>query len=187
MNVIFFGPPGAGKGTQAKIIEDMFGLKQLSTGDMLREEIENKTDLGLEVKSIMDEGHLVPDEIVIKMIENHVKSNACSKGVIFDGFPRTIPQAQSLDVMLSSCSKRIDYVIELKVDNQVLDARIEKRAAEERRSDDNAETLKRRLAQYRSYSAEVLPYYRNKNLHKEVDGMKTIDEVTAQILKTLGK
>ncbi len=185
MNIIFFGPPGAGKGTQAKIIEEKYGLKQLSTGDMLREEMANKTELGLKMKSLIDEGKLVPDEIVIEMIAAHVNSDECSKGVIFDGFPRTIAQAEALEKMLADCNKKIDHVIELKVDDNLLDARIEKRAKEEGRSDDNIETLKKRLAQYRSYSADVLPYYKAKNMHTEIDGMKTIDEVTAQIIKIL--
>lgn len=186
MNIIFFGPPGAGKGTQAKIIEDKYGMKQLSTGDMLREEIANKTDLGVKMKLIMDEGKLVPDEIVIEMISGHVKSDACSKGVIFDGFPRTIAQADALAEMLDGCSQEIAHVIELKVDDAILDARIEKRLRKEGRSDDNVVTLKKRLAQYRLYSVDVLPYYKEKNMHQEIDGMKSIDEVTTQILKILG-
>ncbi len=181
MNVIFFGPPGAGKGTQAKIIEERYGLKQLSTGDMLREEVSNGTDLGLKAKKVMDEGKLVPDFVVIDMIAGRIDSDECVKGVIFDGFPRTKAQAKALDEMLAERGKRIDMVLELKVDDSALVARIEKRAAEEGRSDDNVEALKKRLAAYRDYSAEVLPYYVDTVGVKPVDGMKVIDEVTVQI------
>ena len=185
MNIVFMGPPGAGKGTQAKIIEDKYGLKQLSTGDMLRAEIANKTDIGIKMKSIMDAGNLVPDEIVIEIISEHIKSDAYSKGVIFDGFPRTIPQAKSLDQMLTDNGKKIDFVIELKVDDSALDARIEKRAKEEGRGDDNVVSLKKRLALYREYSADILPYYKSKDLHEAIDGMEAIDDVTSKILKIL--
>lgn len=181
MNIIFFGPPGAGKGTQAKIIEDKYGLKQLSTGDMLRAEVSEGTELGRQAKEIMDRGELVSDEIVIGMIAARVDSPECSKGVIFDGFPRTEAQATALDVMLAERGQKIDMVLELLVDDEALVARIEKRALEEGRSDDNVEALKNRLAQYRSYSAEVLPYYRAQSDVPAVDGMKPIDEVTAQI------
>jgi len=181
MNIIFFGPPGAGKGTQAKIIEDKYGLKQLSTGDMLRAEVSEGTELGRQAKEIMDRGELVSDAIVIGMIAARVDSPECAKGVIFDGFPRTEAQAAALDAMLVERGQKINMVLELLVDDEALVARIEKRAAEEGRSDDNIEALKNRLAQYRSYSAEVLPYYRAQGDVPAVDGMKPIDEVTAQI------
>lgn len=181
MNIIFFGPPAAGKGTQAKIIEDKYGLKQLSTGDMLRAEVEKGSDLGLQAKEIMDRGELVSDEIVIGMIAARVDSKACKKGVIFDGFPRTQAQAVALDQMLKARGKKIDIVLELQVDDSALVGRIEKRAKEEGRSDDTVEALKNRLAQYRSYSAEVLPYYRKQGDVQPIDGMRPIDEVTMQI------
>lgn len=186
MNIIFFGPPGAGKGTQAKIVEDKYGLKQLSTGDMLRAEVAAQTALGKKAKEIMDRGELVSDEIVIDMIAGHVDSPACKKGVIFDGFPRTQAQAIALDDMLKVRGKKVDLVIELKVDDAALIERIEKRAQEEGRSDDNIEALKNRLAQYRNYSAEVLPYYQEKGDIAPVDGMRPIDEVTMQIEAILG-
>jgi adenylate kinase len=182
MNIIFFGPPAAGKGTQAKILQDKYGLQQLSTGDMLRAEIANKTALGLKMKSFMDEGQLVPDDVVIEMIAGRVDSPDCAEGAIFDGFPRTQAQALALDEMLAARGKQIDCVIELAVDFDALSARVEKRAAEEGRSDDNIETFKKRLDQYKSYSKEVLPYYQDKNLSRAVDGMANIEDVTAQIL-----
>ncbi|MEM9468751.1 MAG: adenylate kinase [Pseudomonadota bacterium] len=181
MNIIFFGPPGAGKGTQAKIMEEKYGLKQLSTGDMLRAEVSEGTELGLQAKAIMDRGELVSDQIVIGMIAGRVDSPECVKGVIFDGFPRTQAQAEALDVMLQERGQKIDLVLELKVDDGALIERIEKRAIEEGRSDDTVEALKNRLAQYNSYSAEVLPYYRAQANVPEVDGMKSIEDVTAQI------
>lgn len=183
MNIIFFGPPAAGKGTQAKILQDKYGLQQLSTGDMLREEISNQTELGMKMKAFMDDGKLVPDSVVIEMIANRIDSPECSRGAIFDGFPRTQAQAEALDEMLAARGKQIDSVVELVVDFDALGARVEKRAAEEGRSDDTVETFKKRLDQYKSYSKEVLPYYQDKGLSKPVDGMADIDSVTSQILE----
>ncbi len=182
MNIIFFGPPAAGKGTQAKILQDKYGLQQLSTGDMLREEIAGQTALGVKMKAIMDQGRLVPDEVVIEMIANRIDSPECAKGAIFDGFPRTEAQAEALDAMLAARGKKIDYVVEMIVDFDALDARVAKRAAEEGRSDDTVETFRKRLDQYKNYSKEVLPYYQAKGLVQTIDGMAAIDAVTVQIL-----
>lgn len=185
-NLIFFGPPGAGKGTQAKIMEEKFGLKQLSTGDMLRAEVAAGTDLGKRAKVIMDKGELISDDIVIGMIANRVDSPECAEGVIFDGFPRTVAQAEALDTMLAERNQKIDMVLELQVDDSALVERIEKRAKEEGRSDDTVEALKTRLQQYRSYSADVLPYYKSRGTVNPVDGMRPIEEVTLQIEAVLG-
>ncbi len=189
LNVIFFGPPGAGKGTQAKIIEEKYGLKQLSTGDMLRAEVSAQTSLGVQAKEIMDRGELVSDQIVIDMIAERVDSRECAQGVIFDGFPRTEAQAVALDEMLKSRAQNIDIVMELKVDDSALVERIEKRAKEEGRSDDTVEALKKRLEQYRSYSADVLPYYDKQREIAVIDGMAPISDVTSQIesILDLGK
>lgn len=181
MNLIFFGPPGAGKGTQAKIIQESQGLQQLSTGDMLRAEVAEGTDLGNKAKEIMDKGELVSDDIVIDMIAKRIDSPECEKGAIFDGFPRTVAQAEALDAMLKEREKQIDLVLVLMVEREALIARMEKRAEEEGRSDDNIEAFKKRLEQYIEYSAEVLPYYAGNNLIREIDGMKSVEEVTAQI------
>lgn len=181
MNLIFFGPPGAGKGTQAQIIEKKYDLKQLSTGDMLREEVQAQTPLGVEAKKMMDEGVLVADEIVIGMIASRIDSDECKNGAIFDGFPRTEAQAIALYEMLAERGKKIDLVLELQVSDDAILDRILKRAKEEGRSDDNVEALKKRLAAYRDYSAEVLPYYQDKDGVHPVDGMQTIDTVTSQI------
>ena len=141
MNVIFFGPPAAGKGTQAKIIEEKYGLKQLSTGDMLREEISAGTDLGMAAKELMDKGALVPDDVVIGMIAKRIDSPECEKGAVFDGFPRTVAQAEALDAMLKVRDQSIDMVLELKVEDNAIIERVKKRAAEEGRSDDTVEAL----------------------------------------------
>lgn len=180
-NIIFFGPPAAGKGTQAKIIEQAHNLRQLSTGDMLRAQVAEGTELGLQAKAIMDSGKLVSDEIVIGMIADSMERNKKAKGFIFDGFPRTTAQAQALDAMLAERGEKIDMVLELQVDDSALLSRIEKRAKEEGRSDDTVDAMKVRLEQYRSYSAEVLPYYKTKEIVYGVDGMRSIDEVTIQI------
>lgn len=181
MNVIFFGPPAAGKGTQAKIIQEKYGLQQLSTGDMLRAEVAANTDLGRQAKDVMDQGLLMPDDIIIGMIAKQIDSPECAKGVIFDGFPRTVAQAEALDQMLAERGKQIDIVMELDVDQDRLVERMEKRAAEEGRSDDNLEALKNRLQQYNDYAAKVLPYYRAKGDVPKIDGNEDIQNVTGQI------
>jgi len=183
VNIILMGPPGAGKGTQAKLLEQTRGLKQLSTGDMLRAEIAAQSPLGQKVKAIMDSGALVSDEIMIEMISARIDQADCAKGFILDGFPRTVIQAQALDVMLHQKGKDLNAVIQLSVDENALLARIEKRAAEGGtiRADDNAETLKKRLEAYRAQTAPILPYYEGKGMLQTVDGMAGIDAVTAKI------
>ena len=147
MNIIIFGPPGAGKGTQAQIIVDERGVVQLSTGDMLRSAIDSGTELGMKAKQIMDAGQLVSDEIIVGMISERMAEDDCANGVILDGFPRTVAQAEALDAMLGGRGVSLDKVIEIQVDEVALFARIEKRAAETgaARSDDNADVLAQRL------------------------------------------
>ncbi len=180
MHVIFFGPPGAGKGTQAKVIQNRYGLQQLSTGDMLREEKASGSDLGQRMDAIMKTGALVPEEIVIEMIAKAIDSPSCAKGAIFDGFPRTVAQAEALAKMLADRGKKIDMVLELKVDNDAaLVERIEKRFAAEGRNDDNPETFKKRLAAYRDYSSKVLPFYKASGVaFHTLDGQQAIGDVT---------
>ncbi len=187
MNIILLGPPGAGKGTQAKKLEEKYGLKQLSTGDMLRAEIAAGSELGLKAKSIMDGGHLISDDIIIGMIENRIEQDDCAKGVIFDGFPRTVPQAEALDKMLAAKGHSLKSVIHLVVDEEALVGRLNNRIAEmkaagqEIRGDDNEDTLRERLKVFRDQTAPIIPYYKGKNMLAEVDGMGSIDGVEAQI------
>jgi adenylate kinase len=184
MNIILLGPPGAGKGTQAKLLEETRGMKQLSTGDMLRAEITAQSALGQKVKAIMDSGALVSDEIVIEMISNRIDQPDCAKGFILDGFPRTVAQAEALDKMLAQKGRNLDAVIELSVDEGILLSRIQKRAAESAgnvRADDNEDALKKRLGVYRDQTAPILPYYKGKGVLRQVDGMAAIDDVTNQI------
>jgi len=213
LNLILLGPPGAGKGTQAKKLTDERGLVQLSTGDMLRAEVASGSPLGLEAKKIMDAGQLVSDAIMISMIDKRIDQPDCAKGFVLDGFPRTEPQAEALDAMLAKKGKKIDAVIELAVDEAALIERIsgrftcakcgtgyhdkfhrpkkdgicDKCGSTEfvRRADDNAETVKARLVAYRQQTAPILPYYKAKGLLHSVDGMADMSEVAKQIDRVL--
>lgn len=213
MNLILLGPPGAGKGTQAKKLTDERGLVQLSTGDMLRAEVASGSSLGVEAKKVMDAGQLVSDAIVIGMIDKRTDQPDCAKGFVLDGFPRTEPQAEALDAMLAKKGKKIDAVIELAVDEAALIERIsgrftcakcgtgyhdtfhrpkkdgicDKCGSTEfvRRADDNAETVKARLVAYRKQTAPILPYYKAKGLLHSVDGMADMSEVARQIDQVL--
>ncbi len=189
MNIILLGPPGAGKGTQAKRIEGNHGLVQLSTGEMLRAAVASGSELGAKAKGIMDAGQLMPDDLMVQMISERIDQPDCAKGFILDGFPRTTAQAEALDRMLEDKGLKMDAVIELKVDEAVLVARIETRISESpegARSDDNVETLKRRLEVYHAQTAPILPYYRNKGVLKTVDGMAGIDDVADEVEALLG-
>jgi adenylate kinase len=183
VNLVLFGPPGAGKGTQAKILTERRGLPQLSTGDMLRAAIAAGTPLGLSSKALMDKGALVPDETVIGIIGQRYDQPDCAKGAVFDGFPRTIAQAEALDRMLAERGKKIDLVLELKVNDAALLDRVQSRIAAGGpvRADDNPETLKKRLDVYYQATAPVLAFYRAQDKVKTLDGMKPIRDVTKQI------
>jgi adenylate kinase len=187
MNIILFGPPGAGKGTQAEILVRDRGMVQLSTGDMLRAAIAAGSELGKQAKVIMDAGELVSDDIMIGMIAERMEEDDCASGVILDGFPRTVAQAQALDTMFADKGISLDSVIEIAVDETALFARIEKRAAETggARSDDNADVLKARLKVYHENTAPVLPYYKDKGQLVSIDGMQTVEEVSSQIASCL--
>ena len=184
---MLFGPPGAGKGTQAeKLVRDR-GMVQLSTGDMLRAAIAAGSELGMKAKEIIDRGDLVSDDIMVGMIDERMSEDDCKSGVILDGFPRTVAQAQALDAMFAEKNISLAHVIEIKVDEDALFARIEKRASETggERSDDNADVLAKRLKVYHDNTAPVLPYYEGKGLLKTVDGMKDIDTVSGAISEIL--
>lgn len=181
MNLILFGPPAAGKGTQAKRLVEEKGMVQLSTGDMLRAAIASGSELGLKVKDVLARGDLVTDEIVIALIEDRLPEAEAAGGAIFDGFPRTLPQAEALDKMLKGRGSQIDLVLRLKVDDEALKQRIAGRFAESGRPDDNPESFVVRLNAYNAQTAPLLPYYQGQGKLVEVDGMGAIDAVAAGI------
>jgi len=214
VNIILLGPPGAGKGTQAKRLEEKYGLTQLSTGDMLRAERKSGSDLGRKVQEVMDAGQLVSDDLIIELIAHRIDQLEGGKGFILDGFPRTVPQAEALDRMLKEKGLRLDSVIEMTVDEAALVDRIAGRFSCAkcgasyhdryhrpksegvcdvcgsrdfvRRADDNPEAVKTRLEAYRRQTAPILPYYRAKGVLHPVDGMAEIGEVARQIETILG-
>jgi adenylate kinase len=192
LNLVLFGPPGAGKGTQAKILQEKRGLPQLSTGDMLRAAIAAKTELGVKVEAILAKGDLVSDDIVIGIIAERYDQPDCAKGAVFDGFPRTIPQAEALDAMLAKRGKKIGLVLELKVDDEVLVKRAEQRVKEtlaaggKPRADDTPETLKNRLGVYYKNTAPLIAYYTDQGKVVTLDGMAPIDAVTRAIAAAIG-
>lgn len=185
MNLVLFGPPGAGKGTQAKRLVADYGWLQLSTGDMLRAAIAAGNELGRKVKDIMDRGDLVSDDIVIALIEERLPEAEIAGGAIFDGFPRTVAQAEALDELLQSRGTQIDKVVRLVVDQDELVARMEKRAAEEGRADDTVEAFKVRLENYNAQTAPLIPHYEGQGKLFDVDGMGQMDEVAARIAAAL--
>ncbi|WP_193335649.1 adenylate kinase [Devosia beringensis] len=183
MRLILLGPPGAGKGTQAKILVDAYGIPQLSTGDILRSAIAAKTPLGIEAKAIVDRGDLVSDAIVNGIVSERLDADDCKPGFILDGFPRTIAQAEALDRMLLDKGAKLDAVIEIKADADELVRRVIQRAKESggARTDDNEDVLRKRLGVYQDQTAPLVAYYSDKGLIRTVDGMAPVDEVTAAI------
>ncbi|MFE1598129.1 adenylate kinase [Methylobacterium sp. ID0610] len=187
MRIILLGPPGAGKGTQSTRIVERFGIPQLSTGDMLRAAVAAGTPVGLQAKSIMESGGLVPDEVVVGIVADRVEEADARKGFILDGFPRTVAQAKALDAMLAEKGLALDAVIEFKVDEDALVGRIAKRAAETAargepvRKDDTPEVFKTRLEAYRSQTAPLSDYYAETGLLRPVDGMAPIEDVTREL------
>ena len=182
MIIILFGPPGAGKGTQAEKLVEKFNLKQLSTGDMLREAINRGSELGKRAKAIMDRGELVSDEIILSMISEKLE-NSDDSGFIFDGFPRNLQQATALDEILNKLELSLDIAIEIVVKDDVLISRIENRVRESKnaRSDDNEEVLKNRLNVYHQNTEMIKPYYLEKGKLVKIDGMRSIEEVSSDI------
>lgn len=185
MNLILFGPPAAGKGTQAKRLVESQGMVQLSTGDMLRAAIATGSELGQRVEGIMQRGELVSDAIVIELIENRLPEAEAAGGAIFDGFPRTLAQAEALDAMLAGRGRKIDMVVRLKVDDAALVERVAGRFAESGRPDDNPESFQVRLDKYNNETAPLLPYYKSQGKLAEVDGMGAIEAVAKAIDEAL--
>ena len=213
-NLILMGAPGSGKGTQAKILQEKLGIPQLSTGDMFRQEVASGSDLGKQIKSLIDKGSFVPDEMTISLIRGRLKSSECANGFILDGFPRTLPQAEALDKLLSDMGSQITKVIEINVPDEYVVERIVgrytcavcgtgyhdvfKKPAQEgvcdkchgkefvRRSDDNRETVEARLEKYRAMTAPILPFYEKKGLLVSIDGTGAIDAVSERVKKVIG-
>jgi len=214
MNIILLGPPGSGKGTQAKRLEEKFNIVQLSTGEMLRAEVASGSTIGKQAKDVMESGGLVSDEMIIGMISSRVDHDDCKNGFILDGFPRTVPQAEALGEMLSEKSLKLDHVMELTVDDEAMVERIcgrytctkcgagyhdsfQKPATEgvcdkcgstefTRRADDNEETVRARLKAYHVQTAPISTFYAEIGILKQVDGMSAIDEVTRQLENIVG-
>ena len=208
MNLVLFGAPGAGKGTQAKFIVDKYGIPQISTGDILRVAVANQTKLGLEAKKFMDAGQLVPDEVVNGLVEERLAKKDCEKGFIMDGFPRTVVQAKALDEILTRLGKQIEKVIALNVPDADIIERITGRRTSKvtgkiyhikfnppvdekeedlvQRADDTEEVVVKRLETYHNQTAPVLDYYKGQNKVTEIDGTKKLEDITQDIYKILG-
>lgn len=180
-NLILFGPPGAGKGTQAIKIAEKFGWKHISTGDILRAEVSQGTQLGLKVKSVMEAGHLVSDELLIEIMESVFVNNSKVSGFVLDGFPRTLNQAEELDKMLMKHDQKVSLVLALEVDEDELVKRLLNRAMEQGRKDDTEEVVKNRLVQYHHHTKPLIDYYRDKGLYTEVYGVGTINDIFNQL------
>lgn len=187
LNLVLFGPPGAGKGTQSQKLIDHYQLIHISTGDIFRDHIKNQTELGKEVSQILADGKLVPDEITIAMLEEEVKQNPQAKGFIFDGFPRTVPQAQALDTFLAGKNDKITAVIALNVTQEELTRRIAERQKLTNRPDDDAEKLKKRIDEYFTKTVQVLPYYQAQGKLDKVNGIGNIDTIFADLCKVIDR
>jgi adenylate kinase len=184
-NLVLFGPPGAGKGTQSEKLIQKYGFVHISTGDLFRWHTKNDTDLGKRVKEIMNSGALVPDEITIAMLQEEVNKNPGAKGFLFDGFPRTVPQAEALDAFMKQNGSAIHHIIALDVNEAELRARIAKRRLESNRPDDEEDKLNKRITEYFTKTIHVLPFYQNQGRLKTINGIGAIDKIFSQICTLL--
>jgi adenylate kinase len=184
-NVMILGAPGSGKGTQGKILADKLGIPQVSTGDLLRAAIRDSKPLGIQAKAFMDSGALVPDELIFGLIQEILDSAPAKKGVLMDGFPRTIPQAEAVDRMLRGKGSKVDRVLLLEVDEKELVQRLLGRAAKEGRSDDNAESIAKRLEVYKAQTAPLITYYEGRGIVKRVPGTGSVDDIAARMLSAI--
>ena len=187
LNLVLFGPPGSGKGTQSEKIIEKYGLVHLSTGDILRGEIADKTELGLKAKEIMDKGELVSDDIVIGMIRNKIGANRDANGFIFDGFPRTVAQAEALDELLDENNEEITLMVSLEVEKDELVDRLLKRGKETGRADDNLETIENRINVYHQQTSPVKDYYTSQGKAHPVNGVGSVDEIFDKIVTEIEK
>lgn len=187
LNIVLFGPPGAGKGTQSNFLIERYGLVHLSTGDLLRAEIKGETELGLQAKELMDAGQLVPDEVVIGMIRNKMEANLDAKGFIFDGFPRTKAQAEALDAMLADKVEPIRVMLALEVPEEELIKRLLGRGATSGRSDDQDESvIRNRIREYESKTAPLKDFYNAQGKFKAINGVGSLEEITARLVEAIG-
>ena len=181
LNIVIFGAPGSGKGTQSEFIVEKYGINHISTGDVLRGEMKNGTELGKIAKGYMDEGKLLPDDLIVDMLASKLDSFEGSKGVIFDGFPRTIAQAEALKKMLAARGQEVSVMLDLEVPEDELMVRLIKRGQETGRADDNEETIKNRLVVYHSQTAPVIDWYKNDGKYQHIDGVGSMERIFADI------
>ena len=185
-NIVIFGAPGSGKGTQSDLMIEKYGLEHISTGDVLRSEIKKGTELGMTAKALIDKGNLIPDDLMVSILAKVYDSFGTNhKGVIFDGFPRTIPQAEALKKMLDERGDKVAAMIELDVPEDELMTRLIKRGQESGRADDNEETIKKRLEVYHSQTQPLIEWYEREGLHKHIDGLGSLDRIFADICQVI--
>lgn len=187
LNVVIFGPPGSGKGTQSQKIIEKYGLTHISTGDLLRREIHTNTHLGVIAKSYIDKGELVPDDTIIEMLDHYLDNNPIKEGIIFDGFPRTVVQAEEFQGLLKDYNAQLSVMLNLEVEEQELIDRLLLRGETSGRSDDNLETITKRLKVYNNRTKPVIDFYKKKKLYKAIQGMGTVDEIFDRICNVLDK
>ena len=187
LNVVIFGPPGSGKGTQSQKIIEKYGLTHISTGELLRREIHTNTHLGVIAKSYIDKGELVPDDTIIEMLDHYLDNNPIDKGIIFDGFPRTVFQAEAFQDMLKDYNTQLTVMLNLEVDRQELIDRLLKRGETSGRSDDNLETINKRLKVYEDRTSPVISFYEEINLYQAIEGMGSVEDIFQRICTVLDK